>query len=171
MAEEPELGVRRDALGTHGIGQVDYEIRDDGELVYGEGGQVRVALTEAEIGTGADPTLEDLREALVTVYGTDYGVHSPTWISRFTDMTRQAASYRKGRVLLAGDAAHAHYPVGGHGLSLGVQDAVNLGWKLAQVVKGVSPAEPARHLRGRASPGRGADPAGDHGPDRADARR
>ncbi|MGH3179019.1 MAG: FAD-dependent monooxygenase, partial [Streptosporangiaceae bacterium] len=66
-------------------------------------------------------------------------VHSPAWISRFTDMTRQAASYRKGRVLLAGDAAHVHYPVGGQGLNIGVQDAVNLGWKLAQVVNQISP--------------------------------
>src|SRR5262249_47491555 len=71
--------------------------------------------------------------------GTDYGIHSPTWISRFTDMTRQAVSYRKGRVLLAGDAAHVHYPSGGQGLNIGVQDAVNLGWKLAQVVKATSP--------------------------------
>ena len=73
------------------------------------------------------------------MYGTDFGIHSPTWISRFTDMTRQAATYRAGRVLLAGDAAHVHYPAGGQGLSLGVQDAVNLGWKLAQVVNGTSP--------------------------------
>ena len=85
----------------------------------------------------ADP--ERPPRALVAVYGTDYGVHSPTWISRFTDMTRQAASYREGRVLLAGDAAHVHSPVGGQGLNTGVQDAVNLGWKLAQVVKGTSP--------------------------------
>src|SRR6185295_6438540 len=84
-------------------------------------------------------TLDDLREALVTVYGTDYGVHSPTYISRFTDTTRQAAAYRKGRVLLAGDAAHVHAPDGGQGLNTGVQDAVNLGWKLAQVVKRTSP--------------------------------
>jgi FAD binding domain len=73
------------------------------------------------------------------VFGTDFGIHSPTWISRFTDMTRQAAAYRAGRVLLAGDAAHVHYPAGGQGLSLGVQDAVNAGWKLAQVVKGTAP--------------------------------
>ena len=78
-------------------------------------------------------------EALVAACGTDYGIHSPTWISRFTDMSRQAAAYRKGRVLLAGDAAHVHSPVGGQGLNTGVQDAVNLGWKLAQVVKGTSP--------------------------------
>jgi FAD binding domain len=75
----------------------------------------------------------------VTVYGTDFGIHSPTWISRFTDITRQAAAYRSGRVLLAGDAAHVHYPAGGQGLSLGVQDAVNLGWKLAQVLAADSP--------------------------------
>lgn len=66
-------------------------------------------------------------------------MHTPTWISRFTDMTRQAASYREGRVLLAGDAAHVHGPQGGQGLNMGVQDAVNLGWKLAQVVNGTSP--------------------------------
>ena len=88
------------------------------------------------------------------VYGTDFGVHDPTWISRFTDATRQAAAYRAGRVLLAGDAAHIHYPAGGQGLSLGVQDAVNLGWKLAQVVKGIRPGQPARHLPRRAPPGR-----------------
>ena len=89
--------------------------------------------------TGDEPTLDDLREALVAVYGTDFGVHDATWLSRFTDMTRQAASYREGRVLLAGDAAHVHAPQGGQGLNTGVQDAVNLGWKLAQVVNGTSP--------------------------------
>jgi 2-polyprenyl-6-methoxyphenol hydroxylase-like FAD-dependent oxidoreductase len=138
MAEEPELGIRRDAVGTHGIGKVEYEIRD-GEIVYGEGGPVRVGLTERHLGRTSEPTLRDLREALIAVYGTDYGLHSATWISRFTDMTRQAASYRNGRVLLAGDAAHVHYPVGGHGLNVGVQDAMNLGWKLAQVVNGTTP--------------------------------
>ncbi len=97
------------------------------------------AARDATSSTPASPTLEDLREALVAAYGTDFGVHSPTWISRFTDMTRQAASYRAGRVLLAGDAAHVHPPQGGQGLNIGVQDAVNLGWKLAQVVDGTSP--------------------------------
>jgi hypothetical protein len=96
-------------------------------------------VTEQRVGRTGEPTLRDLGEALVAVYGTDFGVHNPTWISRFTDVARQAASYRKGRVLLAGDAAHVHYPTGGQGLNIGVQDAVNLGWKLAQVVKGVSP--------------------------------
>src|SRR6202008_4017637 len=100
----------------------------------------RVIVTERELGPATEPTLRDLSEALTTIYGTDFGVHSPTWISRFIDMTRQAASYRAGRVLLAGDAAHVHYPAGGQGLSLGVQDSVNLGWKLAQVVGGTSPA-------------------------------
>jgi 3-(3-hydroxy-phenyl)propionate hydroxylase len=138
MAQEPELGIRRDARGTHGIGKVEYEIRD-GEVVYQTGGPVRVGLTEADVGRTGEPTLRDLSEALIAVYGTDYGLQTATWISRFTDMTRQAASYRKVRVLLAGDAAHVHYPVGGHGLNVGVQDAVNLGWKLAQVVDGTSP--------------------------------
>ena len=138
MTEEPELGIRRDASGTHALGKVDYEIRD-GEVVYKEGGTVGVMLTESHVGATAEPTLRDLSEALVAVYGTDYGIHSPTWISRFTDMTRQAATYRAGRVLLAGDAAHVHSPVGGQGLNTGVQDAVNLGWKLAQVVNRTSP--------------------------------
>ena len=106
---------------------------EDGE--HGAG----VLVTEQHVGRHDEPTLRDLSEALIAVYGTDYGIHSPTSISRFTDMTRQAAAYRKGRVLLAGDAAHVHPPVGGQGLNIGVQDAVNLGWKLAQVVKGTSP--------------------------------
>jgi hypothetical protein len=100
---------------------------------------VRVLVTERRVGRTGEPTLRDLSEALVAAYGTDYGIHSPTWISRFTDMARQAEAYRKGRVLLAGDAAHVHYPTGGQGLNTGVQDAVNLGWKLAQVINRVSP--------------------------------
>lgn len=138
MSEEPELGIRRDAIGIHGIGRLEYEIRD-GEVVYAEEGPVRVMVTERELGPGSEPTPQDLSEALITVYGTDFGMHGPRSISRFTDMTRQAATYRTGRVLLAGDSAHVHYPAGGQGLSLGVQDAVNLGWKLAQVVNGTSP--------------------------------
>jgi len=98
-----------------------------------------MVVTQPFAGQTDEPTLAELRRALVEVWGTDYGVHSPTWISRFTDATRQAASYREGRVLLAGDAAHVHYPVGGQGLNVGVQDAVNLGWKLAHVVKGTAP--------------------------------
>jgi 2-polyprenyl-6-methoxyphenol hydroxylase-like FAD-dependent oxidoreductase len=138
MAEEPELGIRRDALGVHALGRLEYEIRD-GEVVYLDGGPVRVMVTEEHLGATSEPTLRDLSEALIAVYGTDYGIHSPTWISRFTDMTRQAAAYRDRRVLLAGDAAHVHAPDGGQGLNTGVQDAVNLGWKLAQVVNRTSP--------------------------------
>lgn len=137
MTEEPELGIRRTPSGTHALGKVEYEVTD-GEVVYKPGGTVGVMLTEPHIGTG-EPTLRDLSEGLIAVYGTDYGIHSPTWISRFTDTTRQAAAYREGRVLLAGDAAHVHSPVGGQGLNTGVQDAVNLGWKLAQVVNRTSP--------------------------------
>src|SRR6266540_4405670 len=138
FAEEPELGIRHDALGTHAFGREEYEIRD-GEVVFSDHGPVRVMVTEEHVGPTTDPTLRDLSEALIAVYGTDYGVHSPTWISRFTDTTRQAAAYRDRRVLLAGDAAHVHNPVGGQGLNTGVQDAVNLGWKLAQVVHRTSP--------------------------------
>ncbi len=137
MTEEPELGVRRTPSGTHAIGKVEYEV-EDGKVVYKPGGTVGVMLTEAAIGTD-EPTLRDLSEGLIAVYGTDYGIHSPTWITRFTDVTRQAAAYRAGRVLLAGDAAHVHSPVGGQGLNTGVQDAVNLGWKLAEVVHGAAP--------------------------------
>ena len=137
MAEEPPLGIRRTPSGTHALGKVAYEVKD-GKVVYQEGGTVGVMLTETHIAT-TEPTLRDLKEALIAVYGTDFGIHSPTWISRFTDVTRQAATYRNGRVLLAGDAAHVHYPVGGQGLNTGVQDAVNLGWKLAQVIDGRSP--------------------------------
>jgi 2-polyprenyl-6-methoxyphenol hydroxylase-like FAD-dependent oxidoreductase len=138
MAEEPELGMRRTASGIHSLGKVDYEIRD-GEVVYKEGGTVRVMVTESHVGATSEPTLRDLSEGLIAVYGTDYGIHSPTWITRFTDMTRQAATYRDRRILLAGDAAHVHSPVGGQGLNTGVQDAVNLGWKLAQVVHRTAP--------------------------------
>ncbi len=113
LAEEPAWGVRRDARGIHGLSRL-------------EDGPVRVTVTEQRLGRTDEPTLHDLSEALVAVYGTDFGVHSPTWISRFTDMARQAASYRTRRVLLAGDAAHVHYPAGGQGLNIGVQDAVNL---------------------------------------------
>jgi 2-polyprenyl-6-methoxyphenol hydroxylase-like FAD-dependent oxidoreductase len=138
MAEEPEWGIRHDALGVHSLSRLEYEIRD-GEVVYMDQGPVRVMVTEQHVGPTSEPTLRDLSEALIAVYGTDYGIHSPTWISRFTDMTRQAAAYRDRRVLLAGDAAHVHSPDGGQGLNTGVQDAVNLGWKLAQVVNQTSP--------------------------------
>jgi 2-polyprenyl-6-methoxyphenol hydroxylase-like FAD-dependent oxidoreductase len=138
VTEEPKLGIHRNAFGVHAFGKVAYQIRD-GEVIYQTGGPVSVMVTEKQVGPSSEPTLRDLSEALVTVYGTDYGIHNPTWISRFTDTTRQAAAYRDRRVLLAGDAAHVHAPDGGQGLNTGVQDAVNLGWKLAQVVKGTSP--------------------------------
>ena len=126
--DEPEIGVRREGGG---IGPVD---REKGGGPYG------VVLKEPRVDQNANPTLDDLRKALVAAYGSDFGVRDPAWISRFNDTTRQAAKYRSGRVLLAGDAAHVHSPHGGQGLNTGVQDAVNLGWKLAQVVNGTSPA-------------------------------
>lgn len=130
LTEEPEWGLRHDDNGIHSFSRTD------------DGNRVRLLVTEREVISfrdGNEPSLRDVSAALITVYGSDYGVHSPRWISRFTDMTRQAASYRDQRVLLAGDAAHVHFPVGGQGLNIGVQDAVNLGWKLAQVVKKISP--------------------------------
>jgi 2-polyprenyl-6-methoxyphenol hydroxylase-like FAD-dependent oxidoreductase len=127
VTEEPPRGIRHDATGIHALHRLE------------DGKTFRVVVTERQLGPSSEPTLSDLGEALTAVYGTDFGIHNPTWISRFTDMTRQAAAYRAGRVLLAGDSAHVHYPAGGQGLSLGVQDAVNLGWKLAQVVNGTSP--------------------------------
>ncbi len=127
MDEEPQIGVRPEGGGIGPVNRVE------------GGGPFGVVLREQQIEHAGEPTLQDLRDALVVAYGTDFGVHSPNWISRFTDMTRQAASYRRGRVLLAGDAAHVHPPQGGQGLNIGVQDAVNLGWKLAQVVNRTSP--------------------------------
>lgn len=135
----PEWGIRRDAIGIHSLGRVDYTIRD-GQIIYADEGPVGVLVTERQLGATGEPSLHDLSAAMIAVYGTDYGVHSPASISRFTDASRQAATYRKRRVLVAGDAAHVHPPDGGQGLQTGVQDSVNLGWKLAQVIKGTSPA-------------------------------
>ncbi|OKO86623.1 hypothetical protein AC629_16260 [Bradyrhizobium sp. NAS80.1] len=126
MTGEPAWGLRHDALGFHGLSK-------------SENGRVRVLVTERTLDRTGETTLRDLSDALIAVYGTDYGLHTPSFISRFTDVSLQAASYRAGRVLLAGDAAHVHHSVGGQGLNTGVQDAVNLGWKLALVVKGISP--------------------------------
>ena len=125
MADEPEWGIRRTKEGINAIAKLE-----DG---------VRIVVSEPHIGQRTEPTLHDIRVALTAVYGTDFGLRSAIYISRFTDMTRQAAAYRVGRVLLAGDAAHVHSPMGGQGLNLGVQDAVNLGWKLAQVIHGTAP--------------------------------
>jgi 3-(3-hydroxy-phenyl)propionate hydroxylase len=127
MTDKSGFGLHRGPLGVGGIGPM-------------EGGEhLRIVVPEARLESGDSPTLDELRDALFVVYGTDFGVHGPTWISRFTDATRQAASYRKGRVLLAGDATHIHSPMGGQGIPLGMEDAVNLGWKLAQVIKGTAP--------------------------------
>jgi 3-(3-hydroxy-phenyl)propionate hydroxylase len=130
MSGEPELGIRHAEWGISGIGPIDPDAPD---------GPMRLVVTEREPRRGDEPTRDDLRRALRDVYGTDFGLAEPTWLSRFTDATRQAAAYRVGRVLLAGDAAHIHYPAGGQGLQQGVQDVVNLGWKLAQVVRGEAP--------------------------------
>lgn len=127
LEEEPDWGIRRDAIGLHGLSRMD------------DGKTVRVMITEQRAGRAGDPGLSDLSEGLIAVYGTDYGVHNPSWISRFSDMTRQAATYRKGRIVLAGDAAHVHSPDGGQGLNIGLHDAVNLGWKLARVAAGTAP--------------------------------
>jgi len=126
IADESEVGkLRSDEKGVSGVGPLD-------------DGHMRVVVRERELAQG-EPTLEDLRAAMVAVWGTDFGLRGARWISRFTDAARQAESYRAGRVLLAGDAAHVHTPAGGQGLNTGVQDAVNLGWKLALVVTGVAP--------------------------------
>jgi 2-polyprenyl-6-methoxyphenol hydroxylase-like FAD-dependent oxidoreductase len=127
MAEEPQVGSVNDELGVRGM-----NVLEDGRTV-------RVIVTEQQLGPAGDASLAELREALVVAYGTDFGVHDPIWVSRFTDSTRQAGSYRERRVLLAGDSAHIHYPTGGQGIQIGIQDAVNLGWKLAQVLDGTSP--------------------------------
>ncbi|MBY5457417.1 NAD-binding protein [Rhizobium leguminosarum] len=138
MEEEPPLGIHRTALGIYAFGREEYEIHD-GKIVFAKEGPIGLMVPEKNAGATTEPTLGDLKEALIAAFGTDYGLHRVNWISRFTDISRQATAYRKGRVFLAGDAAHVHSPVGGQGLNTGVQDAVNLGWKLAQVVKGTSP--------------------------------
>ncbi|MEW9528227.1 rifampin monooxygenase [Microbispora sp. NPDC049125] len=110
-------------------------LRPFGEGVYS------VLVPAAKVSDRAEPpTLDDFKQQLRTIAGTDFGVHSPRWLSRFGDATRLAERYRVGRVLLAGDAAHIHPPIGGQGLNLGVQDAFNLGWKLAAQIRGWAPA-------------------------------
>lgn len=125
--QAPPFGLRHDDLGVHGLNPLE------------DGSGVGILVSELSPDQKGEPSLDDLKAALVAVYGADYGVHDPAWISRFNDAARHAATYRAGRILLAGDAAHIHYPAGGQGLNLGVQDAVNLGWKLAQVVRKISP--------------------------------
>ena len=125
--EEPAWGFRRNEKGMSAIGKLE------------DGKGARIVVGEPHLGKTGEPGMNDVREALIANYGTDFGLRSALYISRFSDMARQAASYRDKRVLLAGDAAHVHSPMGGQGLNLGVQDAVNLGWKLAQVLRGTSP--------------------------------
>jgi 3-(3-hydroxy-phenyl)propionate hydroxylase len=122
------------------VEQPEFGLRPGGGIGPAEGGdRITVVLTERQVEHTSEPTLQDVRDALIAADGTDYGVHSLSWTSRFTDNTRQAESYRQERILLAGDAAHVHAPLGGQGLNTGVQDAVNLGWKLAQVAARTSP--------------------------------
>ncbi|GAB2767998.1 FAD-dependent monooxygenase [Amycolatopsis magusensis] len=130
---ELEVGVPPEEIAAKvtGIHQ-SFSLQPFGERVY------RVVVPA--VGLSAEPpTIDDFRQALHAIAGTDFGVHSPRWLSRFGDATRLADRYRVGRVLLAGDAAHIHPPAGGQGLNLGVQDAVNLGWKLAAQVRGWAP--------------------------------
>jgi 2-polyprenyl-6-methoxyphenol hydroxylase-like FAD-dependent oxidoreductase len=128
MSEEPEYGSRHTPHGISGLQPME------------DGGPIRVIISEDSLGPTEEPSLKELSGALISVYGTDFGVHSPTWISRFTDATRQAATYSEPRDLIAGDAAKINYPTGGQGEQNGIYDAVNLGWKLAEVMKGASPA-------------------------------
>ncbi len=104
-----------------------------------EEGVTRVLTTEfTGPGTRSDApvTLEELRDSIRRVLGRDVEIRDPRWLSRFSDATRLAERYRLGRVLLAGDAAHVHFPIGAQGLNLGLQEAVNLGWKLAAELRG-----------------------------------
>jgi 3-(3-hydroxy-phenyl)propionate hydroxylase len=102
-------------------------------------GYLRLVLVEHAPDLAREPDLDAVRRSLRRAYGADFGVHDPVWLSRFTDMARQATTYRAGRMLIAGDAAHVHAPLGGQGLGIGLQDAMNLGWKLARVVRGQCP--------------------------------
>jgi 2-polyprenyl-6-methoxyphenol hydroxylase-like FAD-dependent oxidoreductase len=144
VSDEPIWGIRHGEKGIYALGPLE------------EGKRVRGVVTEPELNHGDAPNLDELRGVLTAAYGTDFGVHNVTWLSRFTDAARQAETYRDRRVLLAGDAAHIHSPAGGQGLQIGLQDAVNLGWKLARVVRGVSPEslldtyETERHAVGAA---------------------
>ncbi|MEU8566921.1 rifampin monooxygenase [Streptomyces pathocidini] len=141
---ETLLGEMEVTMAPETLADVVAEVRKT-QLRFGLGplgdGAYRV-LVPAE-GVAEDravaPTLEEFKQQLRAFAGTDFGVHSPRWLSRFGDATRQAERYRVGRVLLAGDAAHIHPPTGGQGLNLGVQDAFNLGWKLAAEIRGWAP--------------------------------
>ncbi|WP_435871210.1 FAD-dependent monooxygenase [Micromonospora wenchangensis] len=136
---EMAVGVSPEEIAATlaGLGRLD---RRFSLTPFGDGA-CRVVVPAAGVTDRAvPPTIDEVRQRLRAVAGTDFGVHSPRWLSRFGDATRLADAYRVGRVLLAGDAAHIHPPIGGQGLNLGVQDAVNLGWKLAGQVRGWAPA-------------------------------
>ncbi|WP_431984165.1 rifampin monooxygenase [Streptomyces qinglanensis] len=136
---EMEVGVPEETL-TSVMTEVRKTQRRFGAMPLGDGAY-RVVVPAAGVAEDrtVPPTLDEVRQQLRAHAGTDFGVHSPRWLSRFGDATRQAEHYRSGRVLLAGDAAHIHPPTGGQGLNLGVQDAFNLGWKLAAEVNGWAP--------------------------------
>jgi rifampicin monooxygenase len=136
---EMEVGVDPQTVATV-VAEVRETQKRFGLAPFGDG-VYRVVVPAAGVveDRAIPPTLEDFKEQLRAVAGTDFGVHSPRWLSRFGDATRQAERYRVGRVLLAGDAAHIHPPTGGQGLNLGIQDAFNLGWKLAAEVAGWAP--------------------------------
>jgi 3-(3-hydroxy-phenyl)propionate hydroxylase len=127
MDGDPVMGFTHTREGSHAIGR------------RGPDEPIRLVLQQPYVAGAPEPGMDELRAGLRRVYDTDFGLRRASWISRFTDATRQAATYRKGRVLIAGDAAHVHPPQGGQGMGTGIQDAVNLGWKLAQVVQGTSP--------------------------------
>ncbi|WP_436762976.1 rifampin monooxygenase [Streptosporangium sp. V21-05] len=132
-AEAPQEEIAAKVAGV-GESHRPFWLRPFGEGVYS------VVVPAGGVADRAEPpTLEDFKQRLRAIAGTDFGVHSPRWLSRFGDATRLAERYRAGRVLLAGDAAHIHPPIGGQGLNLGVQDAFNLGWKLAAQIRGWAP--------------------------------
>ncbi|MGC4820654.1 rifampin monooxygenase [Micromonospora sp. DT63] len=138
------LGEMEVGVPAQTVAEVVAEVRKT-HLRFGLGplgdGVYRVLVPAAEVAEdrSVPPTIEEFQQQLRAYAGTDFGVHSPRWLSRFGDATRLAERYRVGRVLLAGDAAHIHPPTGGQGLNLGIQDAVNLGWKLAAEINGWAP--------------------------------
>jgi 2-polyprenyl-6-methoxyphenol hydroxylase-like FAD-dependent oxidoreductase len=141
---ETLLGEMELTASPETINTVMAEVRKT-QLRFGamplEGGAYRVVVPAAGVteDRAVPPTLDELKQQMLAVAGTDFGAHSPRWLSRFGDATRQAERYRVGRVLLAGDAAHVHPPAGGQGLNLGIHDAFNLGWKLAAAINGWAP--------------------------------